>query len=205
MSRVRSELSTALEGLRLRLRLANLLCGLIPQFSLTTLRTRVYRRLLGMDLGPGVSFQHTISVTGSGANPYRRLSVGANTIISTGVLFNLEGQITIGQNVNVSQFVRIYTSRHRLGPPWRRFDPQFEPQPVVIADGCWIGAGCTILPGVTIGYGSVVSAGSVVNRDVPPNTLVTGVPAVAVRELPGYPEEDSGDGLDLDGTPARQD
>jgi acetyltransferase-like isoleucine patch superfamily enzyme len=55
---------------------------------------------------------------------------------------------------------------------------------VIIGDGAWIGVGSTILPGVTIGAGSVVSAGSVVRRDVPPDTLVSGVPADVVRQLP---------------------
>jgi maltose O-acetyltransferase len=182
--RIRTELRIAWGEVRLRLLVANLLCGLMPQFSLSAVRAQIYRRLLGMRIAPHVAFMHTIRVTGSGANPYRRLSIGENTIISTGVLFNLEGEIRIGRNVNVSQFVRIYTSRHRMGPSERRFNPAFTPEPVVIEDGAWIGTGAVILPGVTVGRGSVVSAGSVVNRDVPPNTLVTGVPATVVRELP---------------------
>ena len=47
----------------------------------------------------------------------------------------------------------------------------------------WIATAATILPGVRIGAGSVVAAGAVVTRDVPPATLVAGVPAAVVREL----------------------
>jgi len=47
----------------------------------------------------------------------------------------------------------------------------------------WIGTGATILQGVTIGEGSVVAAGAVVTHDVPPATLVEGVPATLIREL----------------------
>ena len=183
MNRAFFELSLALRMVRLRLRVANVICGLMPEFTLSTIRARIYRAT-GMHIGKRVAFMHTVKVTGSGANPCARLTIGEDTIISSGVLFNLEGEITIGRDVNVSQFVRIYTSKHAMSTSERRFNPSFVPVPVVIGDGVWIGAGAMILPGVTIGRGSVVSAGSVVNRDVPPDTLVTGVPAVVVKELP---------------------
>ncbi|MDI6104250.1 hypothetical protein QLQ12_37230 [Actinoplanes sp. NEAU-A12] len=41
-----------------------------------------------------------------------------------------------------------------------------------------------MLPGVRIGYGAVVGAGSVVTRDVPPMTVVAGVPARVIRRSP---------------------
>lgn len=55
-------------------------------------------------------------------------------------------------------------------------------QPIVIEDHVWIGARVTVLKGVTIGEGSIVAAGAVVSRDVPPHTLVAGVPAKVVKE-----------------------
>jgi acetyltransferase-like isoleucine patch superfamily enzyme len=45
------------------------------------------------------------------------------------------------------------------------------------------GPAATILPGVTVGAASVVAAGAVVTRDVPPATLVAGVPATAISGL----------------------
>jgi acetyltransferase-like isoleucine patch superfamily enzyme len=56
-------------------------------------------------------------------------------------------------------------------------------KPIVVKRNAWIGAAATILPGVTIGENSVVAAGAVVNKDVPPNTVVAGVPAKIVRQL----------------------
>ena len=50
-------------------------------------------------------------------------------------------------------------------------------------DGCWICTGAIILSGVTIGKNSIVAAGSVVNKDIPPYTLVAGVPAKIKRRL----------------------
>jgi acetyltransferase-like isoleucine patch superfamily enzyme len=54
---------------------------------------------------------------------------------------------------------------------------------VVVEAGSFVGAGVTLLPGVRVGRGSFVAAGSVVTEDVPPATLVAGVPARAVRAL----------------------
>ena len=55
--------------------------------------------------------------------------------------------------------------------------------PVVVESGAFVGANVTILPGVRIGSQSFVAAGSVVTADVPPRTLVAGVPARAVRPI----------------------
>jgi acetyltransferase-like isoleucine patch superfamily enzyme len=57
---------------------------------------------------------------------------------------------------------------------------------VILEDHVWLGAGATILKGVTIGHDSVVAAGAVVTKDVPPNTLVAGVPAKVVRHVDGW-------------------
>jgi len=86
--------------------------------------------------------------------------------------------------------VMIYTQNHRFD----RIDiPMIEqgntePKPVVIEDDVWIAARSIILPGVTIGKGAVIAAGAVVTKDVPPYTVVGGVPA---RKIKLRIEEDS--------------
>jgi phosphonate metabolism protein (transferase hexapeptide repeat family) len=53
---------------------------------------------------------------------------------------------------------------------------------VVLGHDVWLGHGVTVLPGVTIGTGAVVGAGAVVSKDVPPFTIVGGVPSTPIRE-----------------------
>ena len=58
---------------------------------------------------------------------------------------------------------------------WRRAHP------VVLGEDVWVGHGAVLLPGVNIGTGAVVGAGAVVTKDVPPFTIVAGVPAKTIR------------------------
>jgi len=53
----------------------------------------------------------------------------------------------------------------------------------LIKKGASIGSSSTILCGVTVGENAIVGAGAVVTKDVPPNTVVAGVPAKIVREI----------------------
>jgi len=57
------------------------------------------------------------------------------------------------------------------------------PGKVIIKRGAWIGAGAIILPNVTIGERAIVGAGAVVTKDVPPYTVVAGVPAKVIKKL----------------------
>ena len=52
-----------------------------------------------------------------------------------------------------------------------------------IERGSLIGIGAVILDGVRVGAGSIIGAGAVVNKDVPPRSLVVGVPAKRLREV----------------------
>ena len=55
--------------------------------------------------------------------------------------------------------------------------------PTRVCRGASIGSGAVILAGVTIGEGALVGAGAVVTADVPPNTIVKGVPARLGRDV----------------------
>jgi phosphonate metabolism protein (transferase hexapeptide repeat family) len=57
---------------------------------------------------------------------------------------------------------------------------------VIVGNDVWIGHAAILLPGVTVGDGAVIAAGAVVSRDVPPYTVVGGVPARPIRQR--FPE-----------------
>ena len=55
--------------------------------------------------------------------------------------------------------------------------------PVIIGDNVWIGDKVTILSNVTIGKGSVIACNAVVTKDVPPYSVVGGVPAKVIKQI----------------------
>ena len=81
----------------------------------------------------------------------------------------------------IAHKVNLITGGHPVEPDKRR--AYLTAAPITIERNVWIGAAATVLPGVHIGAGAVVAAGAVVTRDVPPATLVAGVPATVVRNL----------------------
>ena len=90
------------------------------------------------------------------------------------------GGITIEDNVLIGPKANLITENHPLNPSDRK---SLICKPILIRRNAWIGAAATILPGVTIGENSVVAAGAVVNADVPPNTIVGGVPAKFIKSI----------------------
>jgi len=54
---------------------------------------------------------------------------------------------------------------------------------ITVRNDAWIGTGVVILPDVEIGEGAVVGANSVVTKDVPPYTIVGGVPAKEISKI----------------------
>nr|WP_254900684.1 DapH/DapD/GlmU-related protein [Rhodococcus sp. 1168] len=78
--------------------------------------------------------------------------------------------------------VLFITGTHEIGPRSRRAGKSVA-APIVVEDGCWIGAGAILMPGVVVGSGCVIGAGSLVTSDCRPGFLYVGSPAVAKRDL----------------------
>ena len=110
----------------------------------------------------------------------RHIRLGKNIFINHACSFLDLGGITIEDDVQIGPRVNLITENHPLDPSNRK---SLDLKSVLIKRNAWIGAGATILPGVTISENAVVAAGAVVAKDVPPNTIVGGVPAKVLRKL----------------------
>ena len=110
----------------------------------------------------------------------KNIRVGDNFLANYNVTILDRAAVTIGDDVLIAPGTVISTVNHSLDPEKRRANI-CTALPITIGSNVWIGANCSILPGVTIGDGAVIAAGAVVNRDVPPRTVVGGVPARVLR------------------------
>jgi acetyltransferase-like isoleucine patch superfamily enzyme len=143
----------------------------------------LYLRLLGARIGRRV-VMHDVRFF----NLYRRglagLHVGDECFIGDECLFDLAEGVTLEARVTLAERVVVLTHLNvgYADHPLQAHFPK-SAEPVHVREGSFVGASVTILGGRTIGPRAFVAAGSVVTDDVPPDTLVAGVPARVVRKL----------------------
>jgi len=139
-----------------------------------------------LTLGPGAFVDNGVLLHCGGqewSGGEGRIAIGANTYIGPSAVLFGAGGIEIGEAVLISPGVVITSQQHSFAA--RDADIRDQPLrfgPITIERDVWIGANATILPGVRLGHGSVIGAGAVVAKDVPPMTVVVGVPAQVARE-----------------------
>jgi galactoside O-acetyltransferase len=109
-----------------------------------------------------------------------QLCFGDNVDVGEFVVLRASGGLTIGDRVLIAAHAVITTRGHPESLP--RYGRVVD-APVTLEDDVWIGAGAIVLPGVTVGRGAIVAAGAVVTADVPPLTVVAGVPARELRKV----------------------
>ncbi len=114
------------------------------------------------------------------------VKIGDNCLINHNCLVQAGkskyGSITIGNYVHMGANVMILGFNHGYYTteiPTKEQD--YIDSAIIINDDVWIGGGAIILAGVTIGEGSIIAAGAVVNHDVPPYSIVGGVPAKVIK------------------------
>lgn len=114
--------------------------------------------------------------------------VGKKVYIGQGLLltmFNFKSncELIIGNRVTFAPRVTLILASDANWSKLAKIISPIEGK-IIIEDDCWIGANTVIMPNITIGKMSVVGAGSVVTKNVPPFTVVAGVPAKYMKELP---------------------
>lgn len=94
----------------------------------------------------------------------------------------VQGGVVIGDGVRIGAHTLFVATDHRHDrldlPIYRQGTRQLG---ITVADDCYIGSNVVILDGVTVGEGAVIAAGAVVREDVPPRTVVGGVPARVLK------------------------
>jgi len=109
------------------------------------------------------------------------LTIGDNCSFNSGISICSQVEVSIGNNCGIGNYVLIFDTDFHDAVDHTKGG---KAAPICIGDNVWLAARVTVLKGVVIGEGAVVSAGSVVVTNVPPYTLVGGVPARVIKKLP---------------------
>lgn len=134
---------------------------------------------LARQVGTVVLFGPQVEVAG-----WDQLMIGSNVSIHRGCYVDATGGLSIGDDVSIAHACSILTSEHTWDDPTRPIrDNPLRLAPVRIESDVWLGCGVRLLAGVTVHSRSVLAAGAVVTRDVPPRTVVGGVPARPLRTI----------------------
>ncbi len=104
------------------------------------------------------------------------LEVGSDVFLNRNVFLDTKGGIDLGDGVGLGENVIVFTHSHSESVHRERTYGK-----VTIGSYAKIGSDSMLLPGVTVGEQAIVAAKSMVTHDVPPNTVVAGVPATVVR------------------------
>lgn len=157
------------------------------------------------DLGPDPTLHDPVSITESDLGAWTEVreharlhesGIGDYTYLMERVQLDYA---SVGKFGSIAADARLGPTNHPINRPTAHHvtyraeryglgegdDEVFEwraDQPVEVGHDVWIGHGATVLPGVSVGDGAVVGAGSVVTEDVPPYTVVAGVPAERIRD-----------------------
>jgi maltose O-acetyltransferase len=133
-----------------------------------------------MTFGERVRLVSTVATLELVTLPDGHLEIGDNVFINYGSSLVASNHVKIGNDCLIGTHVMIMDCDfHQVE------DKSWDTtgQPIIVEDRAWLGNRSIILKGVKIGHDAVVAAGSVVTSDVPPRTVVAGVPARVVREF----------------------
>jgi acetyltransferase-like isoleucine patch superfamily enzyme len=121
------------------------------------------------------------SFVAAGCQLRDRIRIGADCSLNPHV--TMAGRVELGDGVRIASHAALYGFNHNFDrldvPIWLQGLTEIG---VVVEDDVWIGTHAVVCDGVTIGAHSVVAAGAIVTRDVPPYSIVVGIPARVVRD-----------------------
>lgn len=100
--------------------------------------------------------------------------IGDYCRIGKGCFFLCVGGLKVGNNVQFSRNITIYTANHNYKSDMLPYNNEYITEQVIIGDNVWIGMNASILPGVKIGNNAIIGLGSIITKDVPDNAIVVG-------------------------------
>ncbi len=133
--------------------------------------------LYGCEIGDGSKIGAFVEIQ-KNAKIGKNVKISSHTFICEGV--TIEDNVFVGHNVS---FINDKYPRATNPDGSLQTDSDWKVIPTIVKKGASIGTSATILCGVTIGENAIVGAGSVVTKDVPPNTIVAGVPARIIKKI----------------------
>ncbi|MGQ9805292.1 MAG: acyltransferase [Chlorobiales bacterium] len=108
----------------------------------------------------------------------KNCKISSHTFICEGV--TIEDFVFVGHGV---MFINDVYPRAANPDGSMQTEADWKVIPTIVKKSAAIGSNATILAGITIGEGAIVGAGAVVTKDVPPKTIVAGVPAKVIRQV----------------------
>lgn len=111
-----------------------------------------------------------------------KLYIGDNVYIAKGCWINALGKVSIGNEVMLAPYVVIASTKHTFvsGSVYKGGS---EFKEVKIGEGTWIAAHATVVAGTSVGRGCLVAANSVAIKSYEDNCLISGVPAITIKDL----------------------
>jgi len=138
----------------------------------------------GVQIGDNVSIHRStiIDCTGGIRSIGEGIQIGNSVGFSPNCYIQVRGSVKIGDNVIFGPNVKIFSENHNFHDINTPITSQGETRKGVnIESDVWVGSSAVILDGVTIGKNSIIAAASLVNKDVPPNSIVAGIPAKIIK------------------------
>jgi acetyltransferase-like isoleucine patch superfamily enzyme len=133
-----------------------------------------------LTIGERVRLDSTVAKLELVTLPGGHLEIGDNVFINYGSSLVASAHVKVGSDSLIGTHVMVMDCdfHHVEDKSW-----DTSGVPVMLEERVWLGNRSIVLKGVTIGHDAVVAAGSVVTKDVPPRTVVAGVPARVVRRF----------------------
>ena len=143
--------------------------GFFPFYGLK----RLLLRLFGGNIGKGVLIKPAVNIK----YPWL-LTIGDHVWIGENVWIDNVANVTLGNNVCLSQGALLLTGNHN----YKKISFDLMIAEIILEDGVWIGARSIVCPGVTCKSHAILSVGSVATQNLEPYSIYLGNPAIKCRQ-----------------------